>query len=166
MYVAEYFQQGQCFPGQTGSMQIQPNFWHWFHQNYVPMMNDVTWCILLVAMIVWKSDTILVSIKQLSFTEIGRRHLHECTQQHGRVQWWMPPSVQNHKKLVRDLYNKHTNDMELDWGDGQVSQEWLTIGRVLESIGNIPSEPWKWNQRTDQEYFSLRMTELVSIYIF
>jgi len=112
MYVAEYFQQGQCFPGQTGSMQIQPNFWHWFHQNYVPMMNDITWCILLVAMIVWKSDTILVSIKQLSFTEIGRRHLHECTQQHGRVQWWMPPSVQNHKKLVRDLYNKHTNDME------------------------------------------------------
>jgi len=39
----------------------------------MPVMNDVTWCILLVAMIVWKLDTVLSMSKQLSFTEIWKK---------------------------------------------------------------------------------------------
>jgi len=34
-----------------------------FTENYAPIMNDVTWHILLVAMIVWKLDTIIVDVK-------------------------------------------------------------------------------------------------------
>jgi len=34
-----------------------------FTKNYVLVMNDVIWCILLVAMIVWGLDTIIVDVE-------------------------------------------------------------------------------------------------------
>ncbi len=34
-----------------------------FTKNYAPVMNDVTWHILLVAMIVWKLDAIIVDVE-------------------------------------------------------------------------------------------------------
>jgi len=34
-----------------------------FTKNYAPVMNDVTWHILLVAMIVWGMDTIIVDVE-------------------------------------------------------------------------------------------------------
>jgi len=34
-----------------------------FAENYAPVMNDVTWRILLVAMIVWKLDAIIVDVE-------------------------------------------------------------------------------------------------------
>ncbi len=34
-----------------------------FTKNYTPVMNDVTWCILLVAMIVWGMDAIIVDME-------------------------------------------------------------------------------------------------------
>jgi len=35
-----------------------------FTKNYSPMMNDITWCNLLVEMIVWKLDAIIVDVHQ------------------------------------------------------------------------------------------------------
>ncbi len=46
------------------------------------------------------------------------------------------------KNVVGDLYDKHTNDMV--WKAEEMDKsvkEWLTIGRVLEGIANIPSIP-------------------------
>jgi len=34
-----------------------------FTENYAPVMNDVTWRILLVAMLVWKMDAIIIDVE-------------------------------------------------------------------------------------------------------
>ncbi len=34
-----------------------------FTENYAPVMNDATWCILLVAMLIWKMDAIIINVE-------------------------------------------------------------------------------------------------------
>jgi len=34
-----------------------------FTKNYTPIMNNIIWCTLLVAMIVWNLDTIIVNVE-------------------------------------------------------------------------------------------------------